>query len=119
MRKTYNFHSEKDSQYLAQQKIKELAYMPSCFPNGSSYWTPTQKPGTRDSALPTNLTTPLFSPPSTSHLSPTFSGQWFERKRRIMAVTIIALHKIRKTECKSDTHIICMKKENLNNKECP
>ena len=30
-----------------------------------------------------------------------------------MAVTIIALHKIRKTECKSDTHIICMKKENL------
>lgn len=46
--------------------------MPLCFPSGSSYWTPTQKPGASVSARPRNLTTPLFSPGSTWHLSPTY-----------------------------------------------
>jgi hypothetical protein len=46
--------------------------MPSCFPNGSSYWIPTQNPGPKASALPTNLTIPLFAPGSTSHLSATY-----------------------------------------------
>lgn len=46
--------------------------MPLCFPNGSSYWIPTQKPGASVSALPTNFTIPLFAPGSTSHLSPTY-----------------------------------------------
>jgi len=45
--------------------------MPSCLPKGSSYCTPTQKPGPSDSARPTNFTTPLFAPGSTSHLDPT------------------------------------------------
>lgn len=51
---------------------QKVAYRPSCFPKGSSYWTPTQKPGAMVSASPTYLTTPLFSPGSTSHLSPTY-----------------------------------------------
>lgn len=54
-----------------EREFSKAHYIPSCFPNGSSYWTPTQKPGARDSACPTNLTTPLFAPGSTSHLSPT------------------------------------------------
>lgn len=55
---------------ILNEKFVLLTYMPSCFPTGSSNWTPTQNPGASVSAWPTNLTVPLLSPGSTSHLSP-------------------------------------------------
>lgn len=58
------------SKDVQKEEKDDETYSPSCLPTGSSYRTPTQKPGARVSALPTYFTSPRLPPGSTSHLSP-------------------------------------------------
>jgi len=65
--------------HKGQGARQRTTYKPSCLPTGSSYWTPTQKPAARVSAVPTNLTTPRLPPGSTSQRAPTCHHNFFSK----------------------------------------